>query len=135
MSTSPLGPEDIRAAAEVHRELGPEYDDAVVAAFIDRVDREVAARVQARLAETAAGQVGRRASRRSLVKGMAIGLCAGGLLGVFGIIHVQTSGPVRHEFSITRVPGVPPPHKFTIKGNFGGGATKTIVVVPKSAPS
>ena len=53
MSTSPLSPEEIRAAAEVHRELGPEYSDAVVAAFLDKVDREVAARVEARLAAAA----------------------------------------------------------------------------------
>src|SRR5260221_13494394 len=50
MSTSPLSPEDIRAAAEVHRELGPEYSDAVVASFLEKVDREIAARVEARLA-------------------------------------------------------------------------------------
>src|SRR5260370_8925875 len=50
MSTSPLSPEDIPAAAEVHRELGPEYSDAVVASFLEKVDREIAARVEARLA-------------------------------------------------------------------------------------
>jgi hypothetical protein len=64
MSTSPVSPEDIRAAAEVHKELGPEYSDAVVAAFIDKVDREVAARVEARLASTAGpGQPGTKAAR------------------------------------------------------------------------
>jgi hypothetical protein len=36
--------EDIRAAAEVHRELGPDYSDAAVASFIDKVDRPLAAR-------------------------------------------------------------------------------------------
>jgi hypothetical protein len=46
MSTSPLDPQDVRAAAEVDRELGPEYSDEVVAAFIDRVDRAVAARAK-----------------------------------------------------------------------------------------
>src|SRR5580693_8246191 len=50
MSTSPVSPEDIRAAAYVHEELGPDYSDAVVASFLDKVDREVAARVEARLA-------------------------------------------------------------------------------------
>src|ERR1035441_7092443 len=50
MSTSPLSPEEIRAAAEAHRELGPEYSDAVVASFIEKVDKEIAARVDARLA-------------------------------------------------------------------------------------
>jgi hypothetical protein len=36
--------EDVRAAFERHRELGPYYSDAVVASFIDKVDRAVAAR-------------------------------------------------------------------------------------------
>lgn len=49
--TSAVSAEDIRAAAEVHRELGPDYSDAVVASFIDKVDSAVAARVEARLAD------------------------------------------------------------------------------------
>ena len=49
MSTSPLSPQEIRAAAETHKELGPEYSDAVVESFLERVDREIAARVDARL--------------------------------------------------------------------------------------
>ncbi len=50
MSTSPLSPDDIRAAAGAHHELGPEYSDAVVASFLQKVDQEIAARVDARLA-------------------------------------------------------------------------------------
>lgn len=34
MSTSPLSPQEIRAAAETHDELGPEYSDAVIGIFI-----------------------------------------------------------------------------------------------------
>ena len=49
MSTS-LSPEEIRAAAEIHRELGPDYRDAVVESFIERVGREIDARVDSRLA-------------------------------------------------------------------------------------
>lgn len=79
MSTSPLSPEDIRAAAEVYRELGPEYNDAVVASFIDRVDREVAARVNARLADTRPARPAVVAGRRTLLKGMVVGAVAGGL--------------------------------------------------------
>jgi hypothetical protein len=48
VSTSP--PEEIRAAAEIHRELGPEYQDAVVESFVERVGREIDARVESRLA-------------------------------------------------------------------------------------
>ena len=79
MSTSPVSPEDIRAAAAAHRELGPEYSDAVVASFLERVDRAVAVRVEARLAGTSRAELAKRASRRTLLKGMAIGACAGAL--------------------------------------------------------
>jgi hypothetical protein len=79
MSTSPLSPEDIRAAAEVCHELGPEYNDAVVASFIDRVDREVAARVNARLADTRPARPAVVGTRRTLLKGMVVGAVAGGL--------------------------------------------------------
>ena len=37
MSTSPFSPHEIRAAAAAHRELGPEYSDAVIDSFLERV--------------------------------------------------------------------------------------------------
>ncbi len=37
VTTSPLSPDEIRAAAEIHRELGPEYDRSVVESFMDRL--------------------------------------------------------------------------------------------------
>ena len=49
MSTSPLSPQEIRAAAEAHKELGPEYSDAVIESFLERVDREITARADERL--------------------------------------------------------------------------------------
>ncbi len=45
-----LSPDEIRAAAETHRDLGPEYQSAVIDSFLDRVGREIDARVDARLA-------------------------------------------------------------------------------------
>lgn len=45
-----MTPEELRAAAEVHSELGPGYRDAVVESFLDKVGREIDARVDARLA-------------------------------------------------------------------------------------
>jgi hypothetical protein len=45
---------DLRAAAETHKELPPEYRDAVLESFVDRVGREIDARVDARLAQAAA---------------------------------------------------------------------------------
>jgi hypothetical protein len=78
VNTSPVSPNDIRAAAAAHHELGPEYSDAVVTAFLDRVDRAVAARVEARLAGMRQASE-RRANRRTLLTGLAIGACSGAL--------------------------------------------------------
>jgi hypothetical protein len=50
MSQSPLSAQDIRAAAEVHRELGPDYGDAVVESFLAKIDKQIEARVDERLA-------------------------------------------------------------------------------------
>jgi hypothetical protein len=79
MTDSPLSPEEIRAAAEVHRELGPEYGDAVVASFLEKVDSEIAARVEARLASTPRAEPAKPGSRRMLLMGMGIGVAVGGI--------------------------------------------------------
>jgi len=42
--------EDFRAAAEVHGELGPDYSDAVVESFLAKIDKQIEARVDERLA-------------------------------------------------------------------------------------
>jgi hypothetical protein len=51
VTSSSLTPEEVRAAAEVHSELGPVYGDAVLESFLDKVGKEIDARVDARLAE------------------------------------------------------------------------------------
>jgi len=80
MSDSPLSPQEIRAAAEAHAELGPEYSDAVVASFLDRVDRAVAARVDARLADMRQpAPLAEQEDRRTLLKGIAIGVSLSGI--------------------------------------------------------
>jgi len=79
MSDSSLSPEEIRAAAEVHRELGPEYSDAVVASFLEKVDREIAARVEARLAGTRRAEPAKAGNRRALLTGMVIGAAVSGI--------------------------------------------------------
>jgi hypothetical protein len=84
MSTSPLSPQEIRAAAEAHRELGPEYSDAVVESFLERVDREIAARV-ARLGPAPREQPVQPAQsngRRMLLAGVAIGIFVTGVPSV-----------------------------------------------------
>jgi hypothetical protein len=81
MDTSPVSPAEIRAAAEVHDELGPEYHDAVVAAFVDRVEREVDARVRARLASAPRADVA-PLRRETLLKGLVLGAGAGALVAL-----------------------------------------------------
>ena len=78
---------EIRAAAAAHEELGPEYSDAVVASFLERVEEEIAARVEARLAAAPhpAGAPRRpeapasEESRRAMLRGIAIGIVIGGI--------------------------------------------------------
>ena len=49
--SAPLSPQEIRAAAAAHKELGPDYQEAVIESFLDKVGREIDARVDARLAQ------------------------------------------------------------------------------------
>jgi hypothetical protein len=82
MSASPLDPQEIRAAAETHKELGPEYSDAVIESFLERVDREITARVDARLGPVSRQQPVQPAqsnSRRTLLTGVAIGIVVTGV--------------------------------------------------------
>jgi len=51
MTTPPLSGQDLRVAAEAHRELDPEYGDAVVDSFLEKVEARLDARVEARLAD------------------------------------------------------------------------------------
>ena len=91
MSTSPLSPQEIRAAAAAHKELGPEYSDAVIESFLERVDREITARVDARLGPVSREQPVQQAqsnSRRTLLTGVAIGIFVTGVPSIM----VATSG-------------------------------------------
>jgi hypothetical protein len=95
MSTSPLSPQDIRAAAEAHRELGPEYSDAVIESFLERVDREITARVDARLGPVSREQPVQPApssSRRTLLTGVAIGVLVTGVPSM--LVAASASGGV-----------------------------------------
>jgi hypothetical protein len=82
MGNSPLSPDDIRAAAEVHAELGPEYRDAVVESFLAKIDNEIAARIDARLpiipqTQKPGTDPVTAAKRRGLTTGLVSGLAAG----------------------------------------------------------
>jgi hypothetical protein len=103
MSTSPLSPQEIRAAAETHDELGPAYSDAVIESFLERVDREITARVDARVDARSGGTVSpdrsepsaQLDSRRTLLTGVAIGILIA--CGPF-ISLITKSGPAASIF-------------------------------------
>lgn len=61
VSSTSLTHDEVRAAAETHRELGPDYQTAVIESFLDKVGREIDARVDSRLAMA---QPGGRAPRQ-----------------------------------------------------------------------
>jgi hypothetical protein len=116
MSDSPVSPEDIHAAAETYRELGPEYHDAVVASFLEKVDREVAARVEARLADLAPARPPKRrrrlaalTKRRALRDMAAAGAGALAVVGVVAVAGVHHISEVRHagQESVFPRPGGP----------------------------
>lgn len=103
MSDSGLSPDEVRAVAEVHNELGPEYRDAVVESFLERIDKQVGDRIDARLAATR--PAGSRASDPALLrlKRMQFGaMVAGTVVGALGSglavewsIHYPGSSPVK----------------------------------------
>jgi hypothetical protein len=74
--TAALPPDEIRAAAETHREVAPEYRDAVIESFLEKVGREIDARVDARLAQQQAQppahQQGRSGSPFALAMGSIV---------------------------------------------------------------
>ena len=135
MSDSPVSPEDIRAAAETYQELGPEYHDAVVASFLEKVDREVAARVEARLADMApprpAQPPQRRRRRAGLTRRRAVrdvvaaGAGALAVVGVVAAVGVQhgSGGPVRSW----QVHAVPAGQRQVIVRPNG----KAVIVIPQ----
>lgn len=73
---SPAWPDEFRAAAEVHRELGPEYDKAVVESFLERLGPEIDARVDARVAQERQAGAGQphAPSMKLAITSMALGI-------------------------------------------------------------
>jgi hypothetical protein len=94
MSNPDLPRDEFAAVLEARRELGKEYEPALVESFIERLDRVIDGRVQAGLAEHARSDVNRAESQRgqvqlgvaSLAFGIPITAIAGGTAGVWGLI-------------------------------------------------
>jgi hypothetical protein len=86
--STPLSPDEVRAAAEIHRELGPDYRDAVIESFVERVGREIDARVDSRLAAARLDAVQPAKQNRQLalaITSMSLGIPLSGItLGLSG---------------------------------------------------
>jgi hypothetical protein len=95
MGTSPLDPQEIRAAAETHKELGPEYSEAVIESFLERVDREITARVDARLGPVSREQPAQSNSRRTLLTGVTIGIFVTGVPSM--MVAASASGVIASD--------------------------------------
>lgn len=84
-----MSAQDLRAAAEVHRELGPEYSDAIIDSFFEKIEARLDERVNARLAELKPRRKRllprlRGGGRPVALAGMVIG--AGGVAVSLGLI-------------------------------------------------
>lgn len=103
MGDSRISPDEVRAAAEVHNELGPDYRDAVVESFLEKIDKDVGARIDAQLASSiqASASASERAHldrRRSQLSAMVAGsviaaLASGGAVG--WSMHHPGSSPLK----------------------------------------
>ena len=98
-----LSPDGVRAAAEVHNELGPDYRDAVVESFLEKIDKEVGARIDARLAVTRQAQTRtpdpalldkKRSQLGAMAAGSAVTALASGA-AVEWSVHYPGSSPVK----------------------------------------
>jgi hypothetical protein len=90
VADSPLSAGELRAAAESHHELSPEYRDAVVESFVERIGKEIDARVDARLAQASAHPA--PAPKQFNVQMMALGSIALGI-PISGIAVAAGSHP------------------------------------------
>ena len=112
MGTPPLSPDDIRAAAEVHAELGPEYREAVVESFLAKIDSEIGARIDARLAATAPPRkrdtdpvtaARRRGVAVGLVSGMALSTIVAGVPLSWFAVDMGASVQLRHIWMVIAI--------------------------------
>jgi hypothetical protein len=79
-----LAGQDVAAAAAAHHELGPEYSRAAIDSFLEKVDGEIAARIDARLGDppqrrSQTADVPARYERRALWTGLVIGSAVAGI--------------------------------------------------------
>lgn len=102
MPASDQSRDDLQAAVAARRELGRDYEDAVLDSFLDRMERSIAARVDARVDERLPGTksgksqptgLGKDESNRAFVLGVVslgtgipISGIAAGVTGLGGLL-------------------------------------------------
>jgi hypothetical protein len=82
VSTPEVSGHDLRAAVEANRELGPDYSDAVVDSFLEKIEARLDERVNARLAELTPS---RRRGLADLSRDYRRGLQTGTMIGIGGV--------------------------------------------------
>jgi hypothetical protein len=75
--------QDLRAAAEAHQELGPEYSDAIIDSFLEKLEARLDERVNARLSELKPRR--KRSLPRLITEARSKAALAGITIGVAGV--------------------------------------------------
>ncbi|MFI6595320.1 hypothetical protein ACIBHX_03680 [Nonomuraea sp. NPDC050536] len=90
--------DELRAAVSARRELGPDYEDAVVESFLDRMGKEVDRRVDERLATANPKALDKR---QKTADGLRLALAIVSMsLGTLGTIAIAVSGGSERPFLI-----------------------------------
>jgi hypothetical protein len=74
VSSPSFSRDEIRAAAEIHHELGPDYRGAVIESFLDKVGQEIDARVDARVAAAKPAESGHQGTVAIAVLSLLAGI-------------------------------------------------------------
>jgi hypothetical protein len=107
--------EDLAAAVAARRDLGPDYEDAVLESFLARLDQAVAARVDAQVAErTSPSPADRGAGGRQLALGI-VSLVLG--IPVTAIATSNAEGLGALAVSWAGIAAVNAAHAWTVRRN------------------
>jgi hypothetical protein len=99
MDSSPLSPDDFRAAAEVYRELGPDFSEAVAQSFIDQVNREIVTRAAAQASRAQqSADVSKLHKHRPPVSGLASGAVVSAISLISVLILMHGSAAARADW-------------------------------------
>lgn len=86
---------ELRAAVEARRELGPEYEGALIESFLERLDQDIDRRIHSRAADApnrrpSGGDPSLPLALGSIGMGIPISAIAGGTGGIGGLLVAWT---------------------------------------------